>query len=71
MEIKKCVLADGGVVKFTRLKGENILECDRKLLKPIDTIIEIEVDGKAKDISPVNIKTQPDSEKKLINLIKT
>jgi alpha-L-fucosidase len=64
MEIKKCVLADGGTVKFTRKKGENILEFDRKLLKPIDTIIEIEVAGNAMKISPFNIKTQPATEKK-------
>ena len=64
MEIKNCVLANGGDVKVTRLKGENILEFDNKLLKPIDTIIEIEVAGKAKDISPVSIKAQPASEKK-------
>jgi alpha-L-fucosidase len=64
MEIKKCVLADGAPVKYTHANGEYILEFDRKLLKPIDTIVEIEVAGNAMKISPVNIKTQTASEKK-------
>ena len=64
MEIKKCVLADGAPVKFSHANGEYILEFDRKHLKPIDTIIEIEVAGNAMKISPVDIKTQTASEKK-------
>jgi alpha-L-fucosidase len=58
MKINNCILADGGKVKFTRSKDENIIEFERKYLKPIDTIIEIEVAGNAMDIIPVSFKSQ-------------
>ena len=58
MEIKKCVLAGGGKVKYSKLKGENIIEFDGKLLQPINTIVEIEVAGNAMDIKPMDILPQ-------------
>lgn len=58
MEIKKCVLAGGGKVKYSKLKGENIIEFDGKLLQPINTVVEIEVAGNAMDIKPMDVMPQ-------------
>jgi alpha-L-fucosidase len=56
--IKKCVLAGGGKVKYSKLKGDLIIEFDNKLLEQIDTIVEIEVAGSAMNITPVEIPPQ-------------
>ncbi|MCX6326731.1 MAG: alpha-L-fucosidase [Bacteroidia bacterium] len=58
MEIKKCVLAGGGKVKYSKLKGENIIEFDGKLLQSINTIVEIEVAGNTMDIKPIDLSPQ-------------
>jgi alpha-L-fucosidase len=58
MDIKNCVLADGGRLKFSKVKGENIIEFDGRLLQPFNTIVEIEVAGNAMDIKPVDIAPQ-------------
>ena len=58
MEIKKCVLAGGGKVRLSKVKGENIIEFDGKLLQPISTIVEIEVAGNAMDIKPMSVASQ-------------
>lgn len=67
MDIKKCVLSSGGKVKYSKLKGENIIEFDRKYLQPINTIVEIEVAGNALDIKPMDFGPQSFSSKKQIN----
>jgi len=59
MEIKNCVLAGGGNVKYSKMKGGIIIEFDRKLLHPNDTIVEIEVAGNALDIKPMDIIQKP------------
>jgi alpha-L-fucosidase len=58
MEIKKCYLASGGKVKFAKLNGTNVIEFEGKLLQPLNTIVEIELDGNAMDIKPVDVIAQ-------------
>lgn len=58
MEIKKCSLAGGGEVKFVRRNGSYIITFEKKQLQPINTIIEIEVSGKAMDIKPIDFGSQ-------------
>jgi alpha-L-fucosidase len=58
MDIKNCVLADGGRLKFSKVKGENIIEFDGRLLQPFNTIVEIDVAGNAMDIKPLDIAPQ-------------
>jgi alpha-L-fucosidase len=58
MQIKNCALARGGKVKFSKLKEENFIEFDGKLLQPINTIIEIEVAGNAMVIKPMDVTPQ-------------
>jgi alpha-L-fucosidase len=67
MEIKKCELAGGGKVKYTKLKDENIIEFDGKLLQPVSTIVEIEVAGNAMDIKSIEVKPQSLSYMKTVN----
>jgi alpha-L-fucosidase len=55
MPIKKCTMASGGNLKYTRVNGENIIEFDGKLLQPVNTIIEIEIEGNALDIKPIDL----------------
>jgi alpha-L-fucosidase len=55
MKIKNCSLAGGEKVKCTLVNGETIIEFDGKLLEPVNTIVEIEVDGNAMDITPMDI----------------
>jgi len=58
MRIKKCTLAGGGKVKHTIVNGENIIEFNGDLLQPINTIVEIEVEGNAMDIKPMDVAPQ-------------
>ena len=58
MRIKKCTLAGGGKVKHSIVNGENIIEFNGKLLQPINTIVEIEVEGNAMDIKPMDVTPQ-------------
>jgi alpha-L-fucosidase len=57
IEIKKCILASGGKVRYSKLKGENIIEFDRRFLQPVNTIVEVEVSGNAMDIKPMEISS--------------
>lgn len=66
MNIKNCALAGGGKAKWSKINGENIIEFDGKLLKPINTIVEIEVDGNAMDIKPVEVTPQSLSYMKMV-----
>lgn len=58
MQIKKCSLADGGKTEISMINGEYVIRFDGKLLQPINTIIEIEVDGNAMDIKPMDVSPQ-------------
>jgi alpha-L-fucosidase len=58
MEIKKCTLATGGKAEFRKQNGKYIIEFNGKLLKPVNTIIELEMSGNAMDIRPMEIEPQ-------------
>jgi alpha-L-fucosidase len=58
MDIKSCTLTGEGRVKNSYINGENIIEFDGKLLKPINTIVEIEVEGNAMDIKTMEVAPQ-------------
>lgn len=57
-QIKKCSLAGGENVKFTRRNGGYVIQFEKKQLQPINTIIQIEVSGKAMDIKPLDFGSQ-------------
>jgi len=58
MKIKNCTLAGGGKVRHRTGNGENIIEFNGNLLQPINTIVEIEVEGNAMDIKPLDVIPQ-------------
>jgi alpha-L-fucosidase len=58
MHINNCALDGGAKVKITRQHGDYLIEFDGKLLKPINTIVEIEVAGNSMDIKPLDIQPQ-------------
>jgi alpha-L-fucosidase len=57
-EIKKCTLADGGKVKFRKTAGFYVIEFDGKLLKPVNTILEIEYSGNVMNVKPMDVMSQ-------------
>lgn len=58
MKILKCSLVDGGKVKYRQNQHEIIVEFDRKFLRPVNTIVEIELAGNAMDIQPMDVSPQ-------------
>lgn len=58
LPIVRCSLAGGGEASFTRNGEGYTIKFDGKLLKPVSTIVEIEVDGNAMDIVPVEVPPQ-------------
>lgn len=58
MEIKKCILADGGKVKLSKAAGTDVIEFDGKLLKPVNTILEIEYSGNVMNVEPMDMISQ-------------
>jgi len=57
-EIIKCSLADGGKVQLIKSAGTDIIEFDAKLLKPVNTIVEIEYAGNVMGVAPVDVASQ-------------
>ena len=57
-DIKKCTLADGGKVKFRKDAGFNIIEFDGKLLRPINTVLEIEFSNNVMNVKPMDVMSQ-------------
>ena len=57
MEIKSCRLATGGKAKLTKLGKGYTLEFAGADLKPINTIVELELSGNVMDIAPMNISS--------------
>lgn len=53
-KIKSCRLVDGGKVKLTNRGVNYLIEFASKELKPIDTIVEIELEDSAMSLSPVD-----------------
>jgi alpha-L-fucosidase len=56
MDIKKCTLADGGRVKLFKATGLDVIEFDGKLLKTINTILEIEYSGNIMSVEAMLMK---------------
>ncbi len=56
-EIKNCRLADGGKVKLTKFGNGLTIELSAKDLRPIDTIVELELGGSAMGIKPMEISS--------------
>jgi len=58
MEIKSCKLANGGEITLQKTDQGYLVQFLGKNLEPINTIIELTVDGNVMDISPVEIPSQ-------------
>ena len=58
VEIKSCRLMDGGKIKLTRQDKGYTIEFAEKALKPVDTIVELEMAGNAMEIQPMEITAQ-------------
>jgi hypothetical protein len=56
MEITKCNVVGGGVVKFNKANNEIVIDFGNEPVKTINTIVEIEVNGNAMDIAPMDVK---------------
>ncbi len=68
IHIKNCSLAGGGLVKCSRQKnGAYILQIPSSNLKQIDTIVEIELDGDAMKLAPVEVASQSLSFRKKVS----
>jgi alpha-L-fucosidase len=66
IKIKSCRLADGGKVKLTKQGGNTVIEFAGKDLLPINTIVEIEMDGNVMDVKPMEIGSQSLSYNKIV-----
>jgi alpha-L-fucosidase len=58
VEIKKCTLAGRGEATFSKKQNGWAIQFDGKLLQPVNTIVEIELDGNAMDINPLDVVSQ-------------
>jgi len=61
MEIKSCRLAGGGEIQFTSQNGWHQFTIPKDAVDPVNTIIELEVDGNALDIEPMEVPPQSKS----------
>ncbi|MFV0378772.1 MAG: alpha-L-fucosidase [Mangrovibacterium sp.] len=59
MKIKSCRLLQGGKISCEKQNDGYLIQFSKENLQPINTIIELTVDGNAMDIAPVEI--QPES----------
>ncbi len=58
VEIKKCTLAGRGEATFSKKQNGWAIQFDGKLLQPVNTIVEIELDGNVMDIIPLDVVSQ-------------
>jgi alpha-L-fucosidase len=66
MEITKCNVVGGGALKFNKENNEIVIEFGSEPVKPINTIVEIEVNGNVMDIAPMDVKPASLSFKKTV-----
>jgi alpha-L-fucosidase len=66
MEITKCAVVGGGALNFSKVNEEIVIEFGNEPIKPINTIVEIEVNGNAMEITPKDVKPASLSFKKLV-----
>jgi alpha-L-fucosidase len=55
MEVTRCSVVGGGPLSFSIVGNEIYIETGRELVRPVSTIIELEVNGNAMDIVPVEV----------------
>jgi len=58
MKVKSCKILDGKSIKYSQKENNISLEFPVKLLNPINTIVEMEVDGNSMDIKALDIVPQ-------------
>jgi alpha-L-fucosidase len=66
MEITKCNVVGGGALKFNKENNEIVIDFGSEPVKPINTIVEIEVNGNVMDIVPMDVKPASLSFKKTV-----
>lgn len=66
VEITKCKVVGGGTLNFSKVKDEYIIEFGNEPVKPINTIVEMELAGNTMDILPLDVKPYSLSFKKLV-----
>jgi alpha-L-fucosidase len=66
MEIAKCAVVGGGQLNFSKVNNEIVIEFGNEPVKPINTIVEIEVNGNAMEITPMEVKPASLSFKKTV-----
>jgi alpha-L-fucosidase len=57
-KISDVTLADGGLIKCTGTGNSYVIEFDGKLLRPLNTIAEIEYEGNIMNATPVDVVSQ-------------
>lgn len=57
-KISDVTLADGGLIKCTGTGNSYVIEFDGKLLRPLNTIAEIEYEGNIMNAAPVDVVSQ-------------
>jgi alpha-L-fucosidase len=67
MKIVSCKLAHGGDVKLTKSEKNYTIEFSEKELQPINTLVEIELEGNAMDVEPVNMASNSFAYMKKVN----
>lgn len=56
--VKSVKLADGGKVKFTKTGNNYLIEFDGRLIKPVNTIVEIEYADNIMNVEPADVNSQ-------------
>lgn len=55
-EVTSCKMIGGGPLKYTTENNQIVIEFGNELVRPVNTIIEMEVAGSAMDIAPMDVK---------------
>ncbi len=58
VEVKSCRLVTGGDLKMAKQDGGVVIEFAKEVLQPVNTIVEIELDGDAMGIPPMEIGSE-------------
>jgi alpha-L-fucosidase len=59
MDIQSCrIVNNDESVKLSRKHGNHVIEFSRKALEPVNTIIELKVNGNTSDIKPIKLESQ-------------
>jgi len=72
MEIQSCsILNSNEAVKLTKTDGNYVIEFPSKALQPVNTIIELKINGNASEIEPVKLAPQALSFRQKVAVSKT